>query len=537
MTEVKLSLQSIQNDKALWEEKGFVLPSYDIEKVRANTKENPEWVHFGGGNIFRAFPARIQDEILDEGLADTGVIIFETFGAEKLDYIFGANDNLSTAVTLKSDGTVDLRVVGAIAETVKATKSQDWARAEEIFAKESLKVVSFTITEKGYNIKGLDGDFTDQVKAEMKDKDLNVSNSMAIVAALLYHRFKNGAYPITMTSMDNCSHNGDKLKASVLDFAKAWVENGIVEKEFVEYLEDETKVFFPLSMIDKITPVADESIGKILKEKGYSPVESPIMDGRPQPPSYVNAEETEYLVIEESKATSYPAWDKKGIIFTDRKTVDEVETMKVTTCLNPLHTALAVYGCLLGYDLISAEMKDEDLVKLIKGVGYTEGMPVVVDPGIINPKEFIDTVLNVRFPNPFLPDAPQRIATDTSQKVAVRYGKTLNAYKAQNPEAIQDLKFIPAVIAGWLRYLLAIDDEGKAFEPSPDPMLASLQEDLKDVKFKDNEGIDDSLLKIIGNEEIFGIDLVEIGLADKIIADFKEMNKEEGAVRKFLQSL
>ena len=245
-------------------------------------------MHFGGGNIFRAFPARIQDEILDEGLADTGVIIFETFGAEKLDYIFGANDNLSTAVTLKSDGTVDLRVVGAIAETVKATKSQDWARAEEIFAKESLKVVSFTITEKGYNIKGLDGDFTDQVKAEMKDKDLNVSNSMAIVAALLYHRFKNGAYPITMTSMDNCSHNGDKLKASVLDFAKAWVENGIVEKEFVEYLEDETKVFFPLSMIDKITPVVDESIGKILKEKGYSPVESPIMDGRPQPLSLIH---------------------------------------------------------------------------------------------------------------------------------------------------------------------------------------------------------------------------------------------------------
>ena len=59
MTEVKLSLQSIQNDKALWEEKGFALPSYDIEKVRANTRENPEWVHFGGGNIFRAFPARI----------------------------------------------------------------------------------------------------------------------------------------------------------------------------------------------------------------------------------------------------------------------------------------------------------------------------------------------------------------------------------------------------------------------------------------------------------------------------------------------
>lgn len=537
MTQVKLSLESIQNEKEAWLDKGFELPKYDIQKVREETIKNPEWVHFGGGNIFRAFPARIQDEILDEGLAKTGVIVFETFGAEKLDKIFGENDNLSTAVTLKSDGTVDLRVVGSIAETVKATPAQEWDRAKEIFEAESLKTVSFTITEKGYNIRGLDGDFTDQVKKEMEDENLDVSNSMAIVAALLYHRYKNGAYPVTMTSMDNCSHNGDRLKGSVLDFAKAWAKNGIVEDGFVEYLEDETKVFFPLSMIDKITPAADDSIGKILEEKGYEPTESPEMNGRPLPPSYVNAEETEYLVIEESKATDYPAWDEKGIIFTDRETVDQVETMKVTTCLNPLHTALAVYGCLLNYELISEEMKDEDLVKLIEGVGYKEGMPVVVDPGIIDPKDFIDTVVNVRFPNPFLPDAPQRIATDTSQKMSVRYGKTLNEYKDKNPEKIKDLKFIPAVIAGWLRYLLAVDDKGSDFTPSPDPMLENLQADLEGISLGDTEGVEDKILNIIKNEEIFGLDLVEVGLGDKIVGYFKDLNKGEGAVREFLQNL
>ena len=98
--------------------------------------------------------------------------------------------------------------------------------------------------------------------------------------------------------------------------------------------------------------------------------------------------------------------------------------MKVCTCLNPLHTALAVFGCLLDYNLISAEMKNETLVKLVEGIGYKEGLPVVVNPGILDPKEFIDTVLKVRVPNPFMPDTPQRIATDTSQKLAIRFGET-----------------------------------------------------------------------------------------------------------------
>ena len=73
-------------------------------------------------------------------------------------------------------------------------------------------------------------------------------------------------------------------------------------------------------------------------------------------------------------------------------------------------------------------MKDENLVTLIKNAGYKEGLPVVTDPGILSPKEFIDTVVEVRLPNPFMPDAPQRIACDTSQKVGIRFGETIKAY-------------------------------------------------------------------------------------------------------------
>jgi fructuronate reductase len=138
-------------------------------------------------------------------------------------------------------------------------------------------------------------------------------------------------------------------------------------------------------------------------------------------------------------------------MFADRDTVEKVERMKVCTCLNPLHTALAVYGCLLGYDLISEEMKNPVLKKMVEQIGYREGLPVVTDPGILNPEKFIDEVVNKRIPNPFMPDTPQRIATDTSQKLAIRYGETVKAYLDDDTLDVKDLKMIPLVYAGWFR--------------------------------------------------------------------------------------
>lgn len=445
---------------------------------------------------------------------------------------------MTTAVTLKIDGSFDARVVGGIAETVKALPTEDdWDRVVEIFKAPSLKFVSFTITEKGYSIRDTDGEFTDRVKKEMADPKRVSSNAMGIVAALLYERYKAGKLPITLLSMDNVSHNGSILKEAIFDYAKAWVEAGLMEAGFIEYLEDENLVSFPWSMIDKITPAADESIAELLKNKGYMDVDFPVMNGRKLAPSFANAEETEYLVVEDAFPNGKPNWDKKGVIFTDRETVDKAETMKVATCLNPLHTALAVYGCLLDYNLINEEMKDEDLVNLINGVGYKEGMPVVIDPEILDPKEFLDTVVNVRLPNPFLPDMPQRIATDTSQKLSVRFGKTISEYMDKSPEKLKELEFIPAVLAGWIRYLMGVDDQGREMKISPDPLLEEMQGHLKDLEFGDTENLEDILEPILKQETVFGVDLYKAGLTDKIIENFAKLNEGPGAVRKFLQTL
>lgn len=217
-----------------------------------------------------------------------------------------------------------------------------------------------------------------------------------------------------------------------------------------------------------------------------------------------------------------------------RETVDLMERMKVCTCLNPLHTALAVFGCLLGYESIAAEMKDEDLVKLVNEIGYTEGMPVVANPGILDPNDFVREVLEVRLPNPYIPDTPQRIATDTSQKLAIRYGETIKLYVARDDLNVDDLKLIPLVQAAWCRYLLAVDDAGKTFTPSPDPLLTEVQAYLADVRVGDPESGKGKLKPILSNKNIFGVDLYEVGLGGKVEAYFEKMLAGEGAVRRTL---
>ena len=318
-------------------------------------------------------------------------------------------------------------------------------------------------------------------------------------------------------------------------FAEKWAEKGLVHKGFPAYVNAKDKVSFPWSMIDKITPRPDESVEAILKADGIEELDPVITSKNTYVAPFVNAEECEYLIIEDAFPNGRPDLKKGGVIFTERGTVDKVEKMKVCTCLNPLHTALAVFGCLLGYKKISDELKDAELTGLIEAIGYREGLPVVVNPGILDPKEFIDTVLKVRFPNPFMPDTPQRIATDTSQKLAIRFGETIKAYQASLTLDAKDLKCIPLVFAGWLRYLMGVDDEGNPFELSPDPLKDTVCAYIAGLKLQEGQDVEAAVKPLLQMKQIFGVDLYEAGLADTVCGYLKEMTAGTGAVRATLK--
>lgn len=533
---MRLNEAGLKN-RAQWEEKGYALPQFDREKAAQATKAAPRWIHFGAGNIFRAFQANVVQNLLNAGVLDTGLIVAEGYDYEIIEKMNRPHDGYSILVTLKADGSVEKTVVGSVLESLAldSENAADFGRLKEIFSADSLQMASFTITEKGYSLVDGKGKELPDVTEDMKNGPEKPKSYIGKVASLLYTRYQAGEKPIAMVSMDNCSHNGDKLYAAITAFAEGWTKAGLAEAGFEKYVKDPAKVSFPWSMIDKITPRPDPSVEAILKADGVEKLEPVITGKKTYIAPFVNAEECEYLVIEDAFPNGRPELEKGGLMFTSRETVDKVEKMKVCTCLNPLHTALAVFGCILGYQKISDEMKDEELKKLVEIIGYREGLPVVVDPGVLDPKEFIDTVLNVRIPNPFMPDTPQRIATDTSQKLAIRFGETIKAYAASDKLDVADLKLIPLVFAGWLRYLMAVDDNGNHFELSPDPLLDTVCPYVEGITLGNSEGAEEKLRPVLENASIFGVNLYEVGMADLVCGYFKEMTAGTGAVRAVLK--
>lgn len=516
---MKLTLEGIKTDDL----NDCRLPEYNVDKMRLATSAHPVWLHFGPGNIFRSFICAAAQRLLNQGEMSTGIICAESHGTEIVTECYRPHDNLCVSVTMNPDGSIDKEIIGSIAESLTTQYNMD--RLIEIFCAPTLQMVSFTITEKGYAITDSSGAYTQQIKEDMAAGPDRCSHLMSLLAALCIRRFHSCGRPLALVSMDNCSHNGEKLEIPIAAIASAWKTHGYIDDDELNYLKN--SISYPWSMIDKITPRPDAGIEHRLEAGGIDDIKIFVTPGGVYTAPFVNAERPEYLVIEDNFPNGRPVLEKAGILFTDRDTVNKVEKMKVCTCLNPLHTCLAIYGCLLGFTSISEEMKSHELRTFITRMAYEEGMPVVVNPGIINPKDFLDEVLTQRLPNPFMPDTPQRIATDTSQKLPIRFGETIKLHIERG--SVGELRFIPLVIAGWLRYLLALDDNGIPFTPSSDPLLDKCRAMLEGITLGCHVTTE-QLLPLLTNANIFGVDLEKAGLADKITDFFNELLAGKGAV-------
>jgi len=535
---MKLTWEGLKNRQA-WEQAGIALPSYDAEAVAEKTKKAPIWVHMGIGNIFRIFIGGIADQLLGKGLMDRGITCVEVFDYDMVDKIYDPYDNLVLSVTLHGDGSTDKKVLGSLSEAVKAlpSESAQWERTKEIFRDPGLQMVSLTITEKGYALKRADGTFFDFIKADIENGPEKAASAMAVVAAMLLERYQNGKAPLALVSMDNCSKNGQNFRNAVLEMAEEWKKRGFVGEDFLAYIKDESQVSFPWTMIDKITPRPSEKIADELEKDGVESMQPVITSKSTYIAPFVNAEGPQYLVIEDSFPNGRPAMEKTegaGVYLTDRDTVNKSERMKVTVCLNPIHTALGPYGCVLGYELFSDEMKDPQMLELAHRVGYVEGMEVVPDPGILSPKKFLDELIDERFPNPYLGDTTQRLCVDVSQGIGIRFGETIKSYMEKYGDA-KRLTAIPVAIAGWLRYLLAVDDEGNRFELAPDPMVPEMQEQMAGIVVGDASSLKGQMKGILSNENIFAVDLYQAGVGEKIEEIFREEIEGPGAVRKTLK--
>jgi len=525
---------------AQWENTIVKLPNFDIDSMIAKTKSSPKWIHIAPSNIFRAMIAPIQQNLIELGLDDCGMIAIETHDHEVIDNIYKPHDNLSVRVVMPPNKSNEYMVVANIADAIFADKEESpegWQKALEYFSNRSVQMVSVTCTEKGYDVN------IPQIDVDLSNGINSPKHIMAKIAVFVYHRYKNIGSPIALVSMDNCAENGLKFKNAVMTFAKEWIKRGFVETDFLKYLDD--KVTFPSTMIDRITPRPSDKVQKMLENIGIDDMNIITTEKGTVIAPFVNTEHVSYLVIEDKFPNGRPDLEKVGVIFCDNPDdVARYEKMKVGACLNPNQTTLAIFGCLFNINYIYEVMSDPLCSELVYRQSYEESLPVVEHPGKIDPKEFLREVLKERLPNPNIPDTPARIITDTSQKVGVRYGNTIIAHGNKAKE----LKYIPFAIAGWCRYLMGIDDNGNlmnlnptAKPPfnrwSPDHRLKELVNQVSQIKFGEPDTTKDKLHPILSDEGMFGVDLYKVGLGFKVERYFKDMISKIGAVREALESV
>ena len=292
--------QAALADPVPWLARGYQLPKFNRAAVAAATAAAPQWVHFGAGNIFRAFPAALAQTLLEQGVMDRGIIVAEGYDGEIIEKAYRPMDNLSLNVTLKSDGSIDKTVLGSVTESwVASPGTADWQRLLELFAAPSLQLASFTITEKGYCLTDPQGTYLPAVLRDFAAGPQAPESYLGKLAALCYHRFLAGGAPLSLVSMDNCSHNGARLSQAVSAYACRWEDGGLVQPGFSAYLQDPKKIGFPWSMIDKITPRPDAKVKSMLEADGFEDTEAIVTTKNTYVAPFVNAEQTQYLVIED----------------------------------------------------------------------------------------------------------------------------------------------------------------------------------------------------------------------------------------------
>nr|MCR5004825.1 mannitol dehydrogenase family protein [Clostridiales bacterium] len=401
---MKLNRKELKNKEA-WAEIGIKVPEYDVAAAAAKAVEAPRWIHFGIGNIFRIFLGGIADELLEKGLLDRGITCIETFDFDVVDKIYTPFDDLVLSVILKSDGTRDMKVLGSLAEAIKAdpANAEQWGRMLAAFASQDLQLITFTITEKGYALTSSDGVYLPYVQKDIENGPDQARGAMGVVAAGLFRRFEEGALPVALVSMDNCANNGRLLKESVVTMAEEWAKLGFVPEAFVEYVSDEETVAFCCTMIDKITPRPSEQIADDLEALGIEDMQPVITSKRTYIAPFANGEGPQYVVIEDRFPNGRPMLEEGfGVYLGDYDTVSRSERMKVTALLNPVHSATGPIGVVLGIDLFADMLEQVPAVlKMAKAVAYQEGLPMVKDPGILSPQAFVDELFEDRFPNKY----------------------------------------------------------------------------------------------------------------------------------------
>ncbi|SHF44251.1 mannitol dehydrogenase family protein [Chryseobacterium sp. OV279] len=422
---------------------------YDAEKITTGI------LHIGVGNFHRAHQQFYTNAILESedqkqwGICGVCLLpsdenIVRNLRAQNLEY---------SLTVCGRNGTDEVYKIGSLRELIWGIEDPE-AVINKI-ADPSIRIITLTITEGGYNLDKETGAFIlndEKIQHDLKNPG-TPSTVFGFVAEGLRRRKLKNSGGITILSCDNLQHNGNTAKRAFTTFIEAQ------DKELAEWMK--THVSFPNSMVDRITPaVSPEDVERLNKKSG-------IEDLAP-----VYCEDFIQWVIEDNFISGRPTWERAGVEFTDDVTA--FENMKLSL-LNASHTLLSYPSFLMGYRKVDQAMEDQDVVRFVRNFMDTDITPLVPAPKNTDLEDYKKTLIE-RFANHSVSDQVSRLCFDGVSKFPVYIIPNLIIMI----KAGMDLTRVAFLTASYRHYLkYRTDDHGHSYEIG-EPWLTAEDQKLID---------------------------------------------------------
>ncbi|RZT86563.1 mannitol 2-dehydrogenase [Pseudonocardia sediminis] len=443
---------------------GVDVPGYDRSGITTGI------VHFGVGGFHRAHLAMYVDALLTAGQArDWGICgVGVLDGDRRMQKVLGEQDGLYTLVRKEADGSLAPRVIGSLVEYLFAP--DDPEKVIEKIADPATRIVSLTITEGGYAIDQVTGEFDPEdpgIRADLAP-GATPSTVFGLVVEALARRRERGTGPLTIMSCDNMQGNGDTARRVFTGFA------ALRDGDLGAWVAD--TVTFPNSMVDRITPATADTDREALAER-FS-----LRDGWP-----VVCEPFTQWVLEDHFAAGRPPFEEAGV-----QVVDDVvpyELMKLRL-LNATHQALGYLGYLAGFRYVHEVAQDPTFARFLRDYMDLEATPTLRPVPGIDLGEYKATLIE-RFANPGVADTLKRINFGSSDRISLFLLPVVRQQLADGGP----IDRAAAVVAGWARYAEGTDEQHEAIEQQD-----RLAEQLTELALRQRE----EPLAFLGATSVFG---------------------------------
>lgn len=463
-------------------------PHYDRSQVVSAI------VHLGVGAFHRAHQAVMTDAVLASGDLGWGIVGAGLMTSGTKDAL-APQDGLYTLVE-RAAGSEQLHIIGSIIEVLggAADLSQVLAR----MCAPSTRIVSLTVTEKGYYLDPASGRLQLQAPAIQADlaTPATPSTILGLIVQALSHRKANGIAPFTVLSCDNLPSNGKTAKAAVLAFARE------IDTELASWIE--ARVSFPCSMVDRITPATTDA------DRSYVNTQLGMTDAWP-----IVTEQFVQWVIEDNFTMGRPDWTLGGAVFSNE--IDAWEDMKLR-CLNGAHSTLAYLGQLTGRETVADAMQLPLITGILDAL-WTEVLQVLHAPAGVDPKDYVEQ-LKKRFCNPALKHRTAQIAMDGSQKLPQRLLATLRERIAAGLPS----PALATAIAAWMHFAVktAHTPGGALNDPLSTEILAQAKVSTEPATL---------IEKLLSIDKIFGTDLLtHAGFKAELLTGYSLLGKNPDVV-------